>query len=462
MDILSGIKKAKRYIKEFNGYKLLSQWTSSQTVEMDDGSVLQSKINSMDSNINKKANINSPTLSGIPKAPTAPNGTNSTQIATTRFVQTAVSNGIAASDAMVIKGTIGSSGTVTELPTDYMTGWTYRVVSPGTYAGQVCEIGDLVIALVDRNGSGNIDSDWCVAQTNINGAITGIKGDLYISMNQTGSIVSIGHKDVTRINSNSTISENNGGSFTVIDNIQSDNKGHITKVNTKTVTLPEYNATNIGALPITGGTLTGDLRIKGDGNFGTKLNFGDGDYVHLYEPEDDCLEIKAKKINFLVSDKTDAGFTLNGDKIGGTAEKVKKVIDNNDGRELTFAYSADGVNLSDITWLAAWSGNELRALHKNAFAISDHTHNYEDLDGSWILHRETISLNYFTAFGVDSLSLKGNSIEIGQHTDVVVLGVTNTLSWLAGWSYSGLTLSINVVTHNNNEASATVCYLTKG
>lgn len=72
-------------------------------------------------------------------------------------------------------------------------------------------------------------------------------------------------------------------------------------------------------LPLTGGTLTGDLRIQGIGkNYGNKINLGDGDYVHLSEPTDDCLEIKAKKINFLVSDTTDAQFTLNGSKIGAT------------------------------------------------------------------------------------------------------------------------------------------------
>lgn len=77
-------------------------------------------------------------------------------------------------------------------------------------------------------------------------------------------------------------------------------------------------------LPTSGGTLTGDLRIKGSGNFGTKINLGDGDYVHFYEPTDDCLEIKAKKINFVTSATTDDKFTLNGSPIegGGGVELV--------------------------------------------------------------------------------------------------------------------------------------------
>ena len=66
-------------------------------------------------------------------------------------------------------------------------------------AGQVCEIGDLIVALVDRSGSGNLDADWCVAQTNINGAITGIKsGDAYITTSQSGSVVTIATTDLLK------------------------------------------------------------------------------------------------------------------------------------------------------------------------------------------------------------------------------------------------------------------------
>lgn len=72
---------------------------------------------------------------------------------------------------MIYKGTIGTGGTITSLPTTYLTGWTYRVVSTGTYAGVVCEVGDLITALIDRNGTGNLNSDWTVAQTNIDGAV---------------------------------------------------------------------------------------------------------------------------------------------------------------------------------------------------------------------------------------------------------------------------------------------------
>ena len=81
---------------------------------------------------------------------------------------------LSSNDAMVFKGTLGVNGTITALPTaNYNAGWTYRVISAGTYADQKCEIGDLIIAIVSRGSSGAVSSDWTVVQTNIDGAVVG-------------------------------------------------------------------------------------------------------------------------------------------------------------------------------------------------------------------------------------------------------------------------------------------------
>lgn len=59
-------------------------------------------------------------------------------------------------------------------------------------------------------------------------------------------------------------------------------------------------------LPLAGGTITGNLAINGTtttnnivlnkaGNFGNKINFGDGDYVYLKEESDDSLTIYGSK-----------------------------------------------------------------------------------------------------------------------------------------------------------------------
>jgi hypothetical protein len=102
----------------------------------------------------------SPTLTGTPTAPTAPSGTSTVQIATTEFVKTAVDVGIASNDAMALRGTLGTGGTAASLPTnDYLVGWTYKVVSSGTYAGQACSIGDLMICVSSFNTAYK-DADW--------------------------------------------------------------------------------------------------------------------------------------------------------------------------------------------------------------------------------------------------------------------------------------------------------------
>lgn len=157
-----------------------------------------------------------------------------------------VGDAIAASDAMVFKGTIGTGGTVTALPTTYKTGWTYRVITAGTYAGQKCEVGDLIIALVDRDGTGNLDSDWTVAQTNIDGAITDIKATTPITVSGSGTSREIAHK-ISGVDpgsygegSDKTVAF---GDILTIPYISVDDTGHIKSAQDDTITFPSDVAT---------------------------------------------------------------------------------------------------------------------------------------------------------------------------------------------------------------------------
>ena len=173
------------------------------------------------------------TLSGNP--------TSNLHATTKQYVDTAIDEAFAANDAMVFKGTIGTGGTVTSLPTTYNTGWTYRVITAGEYAGQECEVGDLIIALVDRTGTGNLDSDWTVAQTNIEGnPIMNLTAGTGISITGTGSSRTIGHSNA--ITAGTVKGDNNktltfGGTFT-IPSITYDAQGHITSTTTTTMTMP--------------------------------------------------------------------------------------------------------------------------------------------------------------------------------------------------------------------------------
>jgi len=117
-------------------------------------------------------------------------------------VKTYVDNLLAANDAMVFKGTIGSpqqNATINGLtiqagdwPANFSAGWTYRVITAGTYAGEVSQVGDLIIAIKDYDDpqlyAQNVNSYWTVVQTNIDGAVTGTGTTNYISKWTSSSV----------------------------------------------------------------------------------------------------------------------------------------------------------------------------------------------------------------------------------------------------------------------------------
>lgn len=57
--------------------------------------------------------------------------------------------------------------------------------------------------------------------------------------------------------------------------------------------------------------VTGDLRLKGSGNYGNTLRFGDGDYCYIREETDDVLTIYSKQLNL----KAREGVYVNDNKI---------------------------------------------------------------------------------------------------------------------------------------------------
>ena len=116
-----------------------------------------------------------------------------------KTIKDKISQSFAANDAMRFKGTIGLNppnnytinGEEAEFPSKTAAvGDTYRVVSPGLYAGIQCEVGDLLICIqADPTGE---TTDWTVAQTNINGqiyhTINGVSKGFYSNDTDTFSI----------------------------------------------------------------------------------------------------------------------------------------------------------------------------------------------------------------------------------------------------------------------------------
>jgi hypothetical protein len=60
--------------------------------------------------------------------------------------------------------------------------------------------------------------------------------------------------------------------------------------------------------------VTGNLRLKGSGNYGNILYFGNSTYCYISEATDDVMTIKANKVNIQATN----GLTVNGSAVGGS------------------------------------------------------------------------------------------------------------------------------------------------
>ena len=165
--------------------------------------------------IAEKAPIASPSFSGTPLAPTPDINTDNTQIANTAWVNDRIEASMAAAQAMVYKGTIGTaSGNTWVAPertgggyylpstsdiADLKIGYTYIINTAGTYyehdwsgsgTGPTydCEVGDMVIKV-----NNNDHNYWTVVQKNIDGAVTGpsssVDGRIAVFNGTTGKVI---------------------------------------------------------------------------------------------------------------------------------------------------------------------------------------------------------------------------------------------------------------------------------
>lgn len=123
-----------------------------------------------------KANLASPTFTGTPAAPTASQGTNTTQLATTAYVIAEIAARFAANDAMQYKGAIDCSANPNYPAAN--AGDTYRISVAGKIGGASgpnVEAGDMIICFVDSSAAGNhatVGANWNIIQVNIDGAVT--------------------------------------------------------------------------------------------------------------------------------------------------------------------------------------------------------------------------------------------------------------------------------------------------
>lgn len=126
----------------------------------------------LQSALNLKAPLSSPTLTGTPTAPTATPGTNNTQIATTAFVAALVS--LATTGLLDLKGDIDCSANPNYPAASKGDAYVVSVAGKiGGASGISVDVGDTVIAKADNAGGtqASVGSSWWSQEHNLSGAL---------------------------------------------------------------------------------------------------------------------------------------------------------------------------------------------------------------------------------------------------------------------------------------------------
>lgn len=135
--------------------------------------------------------------------------------------------------AMIFKGTLGTGGTTTSLPASPTVGWCYKVITAGTYGGQSCTYGDMLVY--------SEDNAWVLIPSGDDekvGTVTNVATGQGLSGGPITTTGTIKHVDVTRSDTTSTQTASHAGTIAVVDGVTTNSMGHVTGINVKTVTLP--------------------------------------------------------------------------------------------------------------------------------------------------------------------------------------------------------------------------------
>ena len=164
--------------------------------------------------------------------------------------------------ALIFKGTLGISddgATVLVLPDEHEEGWTYLVVTAGTYAEQLCEKGDFVICV--SSGEAASDLDWTVVQGNTFNTLptpTALDEGKIISVDTSGNYVLIDNPssgetenlpDPSEADEGKILSVGADGNYILTDNPAKDK-------------LDKANPTYTGSLTGENATFTGSVQVS--------------------------------------------------------------------------------------------------------------------------------------------------------------------------------------------------------
>lgn len=140
----------------------------------------ESRIGTLETEIDEKAPLANPTFTGSVTIEGSP-------AATQEWVNTLI--------GQLNNGTPGIVDDADNpVPSaDYKAGQMWRVAADGAYVGAPCEIGDLIICLKDYDEGSASNADFMVVQGNIDGAVTGadssVDGHIVVFNGSTGKVI---------------------------------------------------------------------------------------------------------------------------------------------------------------------------------------------------------------------------------------------------------------------------------
>lgn len=151
----------------------------------------QKRITKLESDINLKANIANANFTGTVKL-------EGKDLATKEYAESLVN--AAKSEVPIV---IDEDH---QFPSEaYKAGQKYVVALAGTYLGQKCEIGDLILIVKDYNGESASNADGIVLQSNIDGAVTSadpsaIEGEIVVMSGATGKVIKSSKVNISALN----------------------------------------------------------------------------------------------------------------------------------------------------------------------------------------------------------------------------------------------------------------------
>lgn len=242
-------------------------------------------------------------------------------------LKTYVDDAIAAlPEPMIFKGSLGTGGTITSLPTasSENEGFTYKVITAGTYASQTAKIGDTFIS----DGT-----TWILIPSGDepSGTVTSV------TLNATSPIVIDNSAAITTSGTRTLSHANSGVTAGTYKSVTVDAKGHVTG-GTNPTTLSGYGITdaniNNGVITLGSNTITPFIgEVSGEGSSQeTITNFIDlstsqtiADGVVIGSNATNSNNENFEGIIYLDSNANSASTSMQVGKVGNTLEGVGKI-----------------------------------------------------------------------------------------------------------------------------------------